>query len=190
MKSFFTLLFVAFIASITTALVLLVFVLPLYGVDLTGWGKKWGIVSSITQAESAKVSPLPTTIQNSKPNLAPLSTEATLQADPLAERSDTVQLTIPAKQTLDYRLAMERDYDLDYLWTANGVKVESALQGESKDGKISKTFAKLTNTSGKGFFIIPFEGQFGWHWVNPSNQPVTIRLTTTGHYTIIGEINK
>jgi len=109
--------------------------------------------------------------------------------DSLAERQDTVVLTIPPKQSLDYRLAMERDYDLDYTWTANGKTVTTELRGETKDGKTaSKTFAKLTSTIGKGFFIIPFNGQFGWHWQNKTDQPITIRLHTKGTYQVVGQV--
>ena len=84
---------------------------------------------------------------------------------------------------------MERDYDLDYTWTANGKTVYTELRGEPIDGKApGKTFAKLTSTTGKGFFIIPFNGQFGWHWQNKTDQPVTIRLHTKGTYQVVGRI--
>ncbi len=111
------------------------------------------------------------------------------QDSPKAERTDTVELTIPPKQGLDYRLAMKRDYALDYRWTANGKTVYTELRGESMDGKKpAKTFATLTSKTGKGFFIVPFNGQFGWHWQNKTGQPIAIRLHTKGTYQVVGQV--
>lgn len=191
MKSFSALVSVIFAASITTAILLLAFLLPFYyGVDPLGWGAKLGFLSKQTPAVTVNYSQptLLATAQTDNKNVEP-PVDVPPEEDPLAVRSDTVELVVPARQTLDYRLEMERDYDLDYAWTAMGKTVNSELRGESNDGKIpSKTFAKLTSTSGKGFFIIPFNGQFGWHWTNNSDQPLTIRLNTKGHYKVIGEI--
>jgi hypothetical protein len=181
--------------SMLTALLLFAFVLPAYyGIDPTGWGEKLGITNARTQTGAVNVEnktqpPLQTAAQMViAGNPAPLAT-APQADDPLAERQDTVELVIPPKQSLDYRLAMERDYELDYHWTANGKAVSTELRGEPKDGKTpSLTFSTLKNsTTGKGFFIIPFNGKFGWHWQNKTNQPVTIRLHTKGTYQVVGQ---
>ena len=182
------------VASTLTVALFFAWILPsAYGLDPMGWGAKLGISHLQAQAEA-------NTAQNATQSLqaapqvarqdAPAALASATQADdPLAVREDTVQLIIPAQQSLDYRLAMERDYELDYTWTANGKTVSTELRGESKDGKIpSKTFAKLTSTSGKGFFIVPFNGQFGWHWQNKTDQPITIRLHTKGTYQVIGQV--
>jgi hypothetical protein len=108
----------------------------------------------------------------------------------LAEHQDTVTLTIPPKQQLIYRLAMERDYDLEYSWNTNGKPVYSEFRGEHKDAKIneSKNFGKTTKDKANGFFISPFAGNFGWYWDNKTDQAVTVRLTTKGEYKVIGII--
>ncbi len=177
--------FVSVVTSLVTVALVFALILPsAYGIDPLGWGAKLGISHRPAQAAT---------------NIAPNGSNALAAAaqvaspsqpdDPLAEREDTVELTIPPKQGLDYRLAMERDYDLDYFWTTNGKTVYTELRGESKDGKMaSKTFAKLTSASGKGFFIIPFIGQFGWHWQNKTDQPITIRLHTKGTYQMVGQV--
>lgn len=158
-----------------------------------GWGAKLGITPRQAKA-GANTAPYATIQHQAPTQVANQNTPGALASvtqadDPLAVREDTVELTVPPKQSLDYRLAMERDYELDYQWTANGKTVTTELRGESKDGKIpSKTFAKLTSTSGKGFFIIPFNGQFGWHWQNKTDQPITLRLNTKGHYQVIGQV--
>jgi hypothetical protein len=195
MKSFSALIIVGITASITTAILFLAFLLPAcYGIDPLGWGAKLGILGSQTTVDHAHTA---NNTQPSSPNSAQSHGNAAvtppvaapLEDDPLSVRTNTVELIVPPKQGLDYRLAMERDYDLDYIWKTNGKSVASELRGESDDGKIrSKTFAKLTSPAGKGFFIIPFNGRFGWHWENSADQPVTIRLTVKGHYKLIGEI--
>lgn len=186
---------VSVVTSTVTAMLVFAYVLPAhYGVDPIGWGGKLGITNTQTQTGTVNIQnkfqpPSQTAAQTQdQSNTAPLAVTPQLD-DPLAIRQDTVELTIAPKQSLDYRLAMERDYDLDYHWTANGKTVYTELRGEPKDGKApSKTFAKLTSTTGKGFFIIPFNGQFGWHWQNKSDQPVTLRLHTKGHYQVVGQL--
>lgn len=186
---------VSLMASLITAVLILAFILPVcYQVDPLGLGAKLGVISNPANSEAMAAAP------NSSPLTQPIaqpgnpaqvapSVAVAQEDDPLSVRQDTVELTIPPKQSLDYRLAMERDYDLDYHWTANGKTVYMELRGEPKDGKApSKTFAKLTSATGRGFFIIPFNGQFGWHWQNKSNQPVTIRLHTKGHYQVVGQL--
>jgi hypothetical protein len=179
------------VASILTVALLLAWILPsAYGLDPMGWGAKLGIAPHQAQAEAntAPIGTQPLQAAAQVASQAALAT-ATQADDPLAVREDTVQLIIPAQQSLDYRLAMERDYELDYQWTANDKTVYTELRGETKDGKIpGKIFAKLTSTSGKGFFIIPFNGQFGWHWQNKTNLPITIRLHTKGTYQVIGQV--
>ncbi len=186
-----TLIMVSVITALITAMLLLAYVVPVYyGVDPSGWGAKLGISTSQTQPETLAVSnKLNPSLQASAPAV---NQAITPQADDsLAVRQDTVELVIPSKQSLDYRLAMERDYDLEYHWNANGKTVYTELRGEPGDGKQpSKTFAKLTSATGKGFFIIPFNGQFGWHWQNKTDQPVTIRLHTKGTYQVVGQIPK
>jgi hypothetical protein len=190
-----SLIIVATVTSIVTTLLLFAWVLPsYYHSDPVGWGANLGISSASVHRETKPVSHdlkladpvVDRVVAQANPTPPVAVTQA---ADSLAERDDTVQLTIPPKQSLDYRLAMERDYDLDYSWTANGKTVTTELRGETKDGKTpSKTFAKLTSTSGKGFFIVPFNGQFGWHWQNKTNQPITIRLYSKGTYQVIGQV--
>lgn len=193
-RSLFSLIIVSTVISVVSPILLYAWVLPrFFDSDPIGWAAIVGS-SVVAQIESKAVS-------NDLTSTAPAVDRVVAQAnqtppiavtpadDPLAERQDTVALTIPPKQSLDYRLAMERDYDLEYTWTANGKTVITELRGETKDGKTpSKTFAKLTSSSGKGFFIIPFDGQFGWHWQNKTNQPITIRLHSKGTYQVVGKV--
>ncbi|MEQ1484445.1 hypothetical protein [Methyloglobulus sp.] len=108
----------------------------------------------------------------------------------LAEHQDTVTLVIPPKQQLTYRLAMERDYDLDYSWRTDGKPLYSEFRGETKDAKGDefKNFGKITSNKAHGFFIIPFTGNFGWYWDNKTDQAITVRLNTKGVYKTLGPV--
>ncbi len=189
-----TLVMISVVIWILTVAIIFAYILPVYyGADPLGLAGKLGITNAGKQAyadDAQAHSPSQTAIQSfSQSNAAPAQGIPPAD-DPLAARQDTVEVIIPAQQSLDYRLAMERDYDLDYTWTANGKTVYTELRGEAADGKAPrKTFAKLTSSTGKGFFIIPFNGQFGWHWQNKTDQPVTIRLTTKGTYQVVGRVN-
>jgi hypothetical protein len=188
-----TLVMVSVVIWLLTVAIIFAYVLPVYyGADPLGLAGKLGIINAAKQGyadTNQAQSPSQTALQSVGQSIAAPDQGIPAADDPLAVRQDTVQLLIPAQQSLDYRLAMERDYDLDYTWTANGKTIYTELRGEAKDGKApSKTFAKLTSASGKGFFIIPFNGQFGWHWQNKTNQPVTIRLTTKGTYQVVGQV--
>lgn len=179
--------------ALMTALILLGGVLPYYYTfDPLGWGAKLGIIASSPQ-ETAKpaIQPGRQNVQTApnQQNMALLQSAPSAE-DPLSVREDTVDLVVPPKQGLEYRLKMERDYDLDYIWTSKGGTLDAELRGEADVKAPSKTFAKLKGgKAGKGFFIIPFNGRFGWRWQNHSGQPVTLRLTTKGHYEVIGQVN-
>lgn len=107
--------------------------------------------------------------------------------DILPERHDTVALVIPPKQQLDYWLAMERDYALDYSWSTDGKAVYGELRGKHNDAKTTevKVFAKTTSDKAHGFFIIPFTGHFGWHWDNKTDKAITVRFNIKGAYKIL-----
>lgn len=188
-----TLVMISVVIWLLTVAIIFAYILPVYyGTDPFGLAGKLGITNADKQgyADAAQArTPSQTAVQSVSQSSAAPDQGIPPADDPLAVRQDTVELIIPAKQSLDYRLAMERDYDLDYTWTASGKTVYTELRGEAADGKAPrKTFAKLTSTTGKGFFIIPINGQFGWHWQNKTDQPVTIRLTTKGTYQIVGQV--
>ena len=112
--------------------------------------------------------------------------------DVLAEHKDTVTLVIPPKQQLSYRVAMVRDYDLEYSWSRDGKPVYAEFRGEHNDAKDtnSKLFAKTASNKAHGFFIVPFTGHFGWHWDNKTGQAITVRLTTKGAYKVLGSVDR
>lgn len=197
--SLVSLILISALTSIITTVLLFAWVLPVcFDSDPVGWGAQLGISSPSAQTQPIVVNHDFKSAVHAVDQVAQQGATQGIQApadaiqqtdDSLAERQDTVELIIPARQSLDYRLAMERDYDLDYHWTANDKTVYTELRGEARDGSApSKTFAKISSTTGKGFFIIPFNGQFGWHWQNKSDQPITIRLHTKGIYQVVGQV--
>lgn len=117
-----------------------------------------------------------------------LNSQTTNQTDDLlAEHKETLTLVIPPKQQLNYWLAMERDYDLDYSWNTDGKPVYGELRGKHNDVNSTdvKVFAKTTSDKAHGFFIVPFTGHFGWYWDNKTDKPITIRFTIKGAYKIL-----
>jgi hypothetical protein len=87
---------------------------------------------------------------------------------------------------------MDRDYDLEYSWNTDGKPVYAEFRGEHNDAKDanSKLFAKTAGNKAHGFFIVPFTGHFGWHWVNKTGQAITVRLTTRGAYKVLDPVGR
>jgi hypothetical protein len=177
------------VSMLVTVTFLFVAVLPaIYGIDPTGLGKALGINGLLPQPNQATSAQVQTQSDNIKPaqtnNAPPVVSAESLPE----ERKDNVTLVIPPKQELNYRLFMERDYALDYSWATDGKPIYTELRGEriTANKNEIKNFAKITDNKAKGFFMIPFAGNFGWHWENKSDQAITVRLTTKGAYKILG----
>lgn len=188
-----TVILVAVISSFSAVVLVLILVLPAaYGVDPTGLGGKLGIVQS-ANSKSSEVS-----VAERQPQKINTSAQASAAAIPTdipsglePEREDTVTLEIAPKQSLDYRIAMERDYALKYTWKTEGKPLHFEFRGErtGEGGVVEhKIFGKKTGDKATSFFIVPFNGNFGWHWENNSGQPVTIWLNTKGAYKVLGKV--
>ena len=190
--------FIVIVTSILSALfavfIIIGFVLPAnYNIDPTGIGKKLGILGAYVNTANQPDNN-PAVAQSNSANQAntPAAPVATVPTDisslPLEEHEDTVELVVPPKQSLTYRLSMERDYALKYTWLTDGQPLASDFRGERKDAKTNefKSFSKKESAKLSSFFIVPFDGNFGWHWENKSEKAVTIKLHIKGAYKILG----
>lgn len=185
-----------FLVAVTaTSLVIFGLVMPAYyRIDPLGWGAKLGINGIVDQfkknAPAALGNNNPTLPATPPPHASSADSAPEDGSDPLMPRQTTIELTIAPQQTLDYRLKMERDYELDYYWKTDDQPIYAELRGEPDNAKNneSKTFGKpLLGNAGKGFFIAPFNGTFGWHWVNKSEQEIKVKITAKGIYQIINQ---
>jgi predicted lipoprotein with Yx(FWY)xxD motif len=155
-------------ACLLAIAVLLVAVLPAeYGIDLTGLGQKMGLMVL------AKA--------NEKPVVESCDGKAAL-------RADSVNITVPARSGLEYKLFMQKGEELDYSWTTDGVALYFDFHGEPQGDTTGyfKSYKERTLTNDRGSKEMPFAGSHGWYWKNDTDSPVTVSLKTKGVYQVIG----
>jgi hypothetical protein len=157
------------------ALVLVLAVLPAeYGVDLTGLGQRMGL-TALHQPTDSK----------STANLEVVAPVTTLQKKAEKWRSDSVNLTLPAKQGLEVKAQMEAGETLLFQWEASGGTVSFDMHGNvinAAEDDFTSYWLGKEETQAAGTFTAPFSGLHGWYWENETNQTVNITLTTEGYY--------
>ncbi len=75
---------------------------------------------------------------------------------------------------------------MQYAWTA-AVPLLQDFHGERvglgrNAGPEEESFDKEVRRQATGALTAPFTGLHGWYWENPTQAPVTVRLTTSGFY--------
>lgn len=180
-------------ALLLAGLVLVFFVLPAeYGVDPTGFGKKFGLTAlsprtgSRNQPESEAYA---TTAEKSTDVICPgEENNANQKPDKPLPWKDTVKIIIPPKDGLEYKFQLAKGASLEYSWTTDGTQLYFDFHGEPKGDKSGyfKSFKESTDSQSSGSLTAPFEGSHGWYWENKTRVPVTVILNTSGAYEILG----
>ncbi len=190
------LILVSVVSITTTILILLLVFLPAkYGIDPTGLGAKIGINGLVGQSGIDKSANSNNKTGTEAQDTAEIKENSEAQSNiTVPEQTNTLSdthqeifnLTIPPKQNLTFKFAMERDYELDYHWATDSKLLRCELRGkkqEAKDNKF-KVFGKLKESKAKGFFIAPFNGEFSLFWENNTDQEVKVRLNLKGAYRV------
>jgi len=104
------------------------------------------------------------------------------------ERKDSVNITIPAKKSLEYKFHIDSGSIFEYSWKTTGGELFFDLHGEADGGGKGSfnSFKKGTDTQSNGSLMPPFTGSFGWYWKNKTEGDVVVELRTGGSYTIKG----
>lgn len=105
---------------------------------------------------------------------------------PDPERRDSWTFTLPPGKSLEWKLALDQGAVLTYSWSAQR-PLYFDFHGDRDDGTDDFVSHKeSTLATDKGTFTAPFEGRHGWYWQNKNAQPVTLTLTTSGPYAVVG----
>lgn len=111
------------------------------------------------------------------------------KSDP-RNRHDVVHLTIPPGEGLEFKLHMDKDENVTYSWTADGM-LYFDFHGD-QDGAPASAFTSYMSNDAKtdrGTLTAPFKGRHGWYWENIDHaRAITLRLETRGTYTVIGKV--
>ncbi len=97
---------------------------------------------------------------------------------------DTINITIPANGSKEYKFQMLENGVLEYAWKTDIEKLFYEFHGEPKGDTTGyfKSYEKNTADQATGILNAPFEGIHGWYWQNNTLSPVNIVLNVKGEY--------
>ncbi len=108
------------------------------------------------------------------------------------EQSNTATIIVKANKSLEYKFKLNQYEKLEYEWKSDApLRYDFHGDPEDKDSYPQgyfESYANGTSDAAKGKVTIPYKGSHGWYWKNTSSKDITITLTTTGNYNIIGVI--
>lgn len=158
-----------FIALIIAGVALISFILPAeYNIDPTGIGAKLGL-TALASTEA-------------KPVVSEVMINETEQS------SDIIEVLVPAGRGVEFKFAMTQFKKMEYTWETDGEQLFFDLHGEPEDDTTGyyESYAIATLAGMKGSYTTPFSGVHGWYWKNKSDKAITVKLTVSGEYTVIG----
>lgn len=102
--------------------------------------------------------------------------------------SDTIELALAPRteggSRLEYKVHMQAGDALFYRLESSH-PVVSEFHGESDANRAVMFYREDTATAqSHGQFVAPMTGVHGWYLANRNDEPVTIRLTISGYYTL------
>lgn len=102
---------------------------------------------------------------------------------------DRVSLTLRPNQGIEYKFHMEPGAQMRYQWESSA-PLYWDLHAE-EDGKDPEDFVRIkegTSEADAGSFKASFAGRHGWYFLNRGAEPVTVTLSTSGSYRILGVV--
>jgi len=171
-------------AMLVAGVVLMAAILPAeYGVDPLGTGKALGL-TSLAQANEPEAGGAAAggEAAASPESLEPVRPGANnLQTVPL--RQDTRVFELGPREGIEYKYRMEKGASMVYSWTSTG-RVSFDFHGEPRGAPqgYAESYQMGEGQSASGSFFAPTPGIHGWFWENLTNNPITVKLTSTGFY--------
>ena len=101
-------------------------------------------------------------------------------------REDFREFTLAPKENIEWKLWLAEGARMEYDWSAER-PVYFDFHGDFDDGTEEfESHKEGTLASDGGTFLAPFAGRHGWYFANNNAQTVTIALTTSGDYEVVG----
>jgi len=158
-----------FIAVAIAALILVTAVLPAeFGIDPLGIGKQLGLTSLHSSSTSAAT-----------------ASSGPLEKASIPYQTNTIELPLAPHAGAEIKLVMETGQSFVFEWTSEGGPVYVDMHADPADGPkgaFTSFWIEASESLARGTYVAPFKGAHGWYWENKSDQPVTIRLKTSGFY--------
>lgn len=175
------------ISLVVAGVLLVAFVLPAeYAIDPLGVGRALGLT------EIASPTLRPVEMQRVDGALLAPVQKGAVGEYPAPFAYDVRDITLDPYDFVEYKYQLEQGATMFYAWEATA-PVSHDFHGEraggaGADGPAEESFDNADRRSATGSLIAPFAGIHGWFWENPSGDPITIRLTTSGFYSAAVEI--
>ena len=164
-------------ALLVAAFVLVVAVLPAeYGIDPIGTGKALGLIDLYRGAAE----PAP-----------PATAPAPAAAPMTMYKVDAEVFKLRPSEGFEYKYRIEKGGGLVYAWSATRpVKYEFHGEPDGAGLGVAVSYEKAAGARASGSFTAPSSGIHGWYWENPSDEEMTITLTSSGFYSWADEFRQ
>jgi len=170
------------VALLAAGIILVMFVLPAeYAVDPLGIGARTGLMDlGVTGQEVEALNASASTTAGEAPIIVPQDR---------AFQKETVAFTLGPNEGMEYKYRLDKGQAMLYEWTASvPVAYEAHAEPDGAPRGYAQSYEKGTGrASDSGTLTAPFAGIHGWYWENPTNQPITVTLSTAGFYTLSHE---
>ena len=173
------------------AMLLVSLVLPAeYAIDPTGAGRVLGL-TAMGERKMALAGGIGEAKAPTPPSVIPLGNSATTEhysaISKLPLRQDEIDVKLAPNGQVEYKTVIGEGEYLVFAWDAAGKNVNFDFHGEPANGPSGAflTYHKGTASSSGGSLKAPFTGTHGWHWKNPTNSHVVIKLRVSGFYSDI-----
>lgn len=170
------------VALLVAGLVLVMFVLPAeYAVDPLGVGARTGLLDI---GQTGKQVDALEAAASTAPGQA-----AVIVPQERRFQQETVEFTLGPNEGMEYKYRLDKGQALLYSWTASvPVAYEAHAEPDGAPQGYAQSYEKGTGrASASGTLTAPFAGIHGWFWENPTDQPITVTLSTAGFYPLSHE---
>jgi hypothetical protein len=170
------------VALLVAGLVLVMFVLPAeYAVDPLGVGARTGLLDLGVTGQQVEA------LNSTAPTAA--GQAAIIVPQEHRFQQETVTFTLGPNEGMEYKYRLDKGQALLFAWTASvPVSYEAHAEPDGAPRGYAQSYEKGSGrANASGTLTAPFPGIHGWFWENPTDQPITVTLSTSGYYTLSHE---
>jgi hypothetical protein len=169
------------VALLVAGLLLVTIVLPAeFAVDPLGIGAKLGLL---------ELGVVGTQVAALDASAAQGATQAAIvvpQEKPF--NRETVDFQLGPRESIEYKYRLDKGKALLFSWTSTApVNYDFHAEPDGAPRGYAQSYEKSTASGKSGTLTAPFGGIHGWYWENPTDRPVTVRLSTSGFYNLAHE---
>lgn len=104
-------------------------------------------------------------------------------------KTDTT-LVLSANSAFEFKFQIEKSKSISYNWKSSAAIIYDFHGDPDPELGYKKgyfeSYGKGNSTGESGKHEMPYDGSHGWYWKNTGSDDVTITLSTSGEYTVLG----